>query len=284
MTRLAIAFAIATAACHSSSSSGPPAIELPGPANGLWWDAAHHELDLTDDKHDQLIRWTDTRGLEPVGALPRAPIVGLGGLVRLADGRFVATSFGFGTDGGVVTLADGKANEVPGLDKARRRLGLAVASDGALYVAYFVVGANHEHTGGVAKLELDKGTETDLVIPELGKAVGLAIAGNTLFIADQQRGAILGYDLATAATRVVAKDLPGVDLLTLLPNGEFITGGKHGEVYRIGHDGAATTLTTFATGGQVRGTAYDADGNRLFAVEHAGKDSPDRLHIVPLAI
>jgi hypothetical protein len=283
MTIRLAAFAIAVAACHSSSSSGPPAIELPGPANGLWWDAAHHELDLTDDAHDQIVRWTDAHGIEPVGALPPAPKVGLGGLVRLADGRFVATSFGFGTDGGVVTLADGKASEVPSLDKARRRIGLAVASDGALYVAYFVVGANHEHTGGIAKLELD-GRETDLVIPDLGKAVGLAVADKTLFIADQERGQILGYDLATAATRVVAKNLRGVDLLTLLPNGDFITGGKHGEVYRIGHDGAATTLTTFATGGQVRGTAYDADGKRLFAVEHVGKDAPDRLHIIPLAI
>lgn len=259
--------------------AGRSAVDLPGDANGIYWDAAKRTLYVTDDTHDQIAAWTDAGGFRAIGSLPAAPKVGLGGLVELSDGRFVTTSFGFGTEGGVFTLADGKPAVVSGLDPARRRIGLAVDRDGVLYDAYFVVHPGSKHAGGIARLDL-AGHETDLALPDLVKPVGVAVDATTLYISDQERATITAYVLATGAQSTFAKDLPSVDLLTLLPGGDLITGGKRGEVYRIGRDGKVATIAKGFE--QVRGTAYDATGGRLFVVEHSAATSRHRLHILPL--
>jgi hypothetical protein len=73
--------------------------------------------------------------------------------------------------------------------------------------------------------------------------------------------------------------LPSVDLLTALPDGSLVTGGRTGVVTRIAPDG---TQSQIASGfEQVRGTAYDAAGHRLFVVEHS-KSGHHILHVLPL--
>jgi sugar lactone lactonase YvrE len=284
-------------ACSSSSGAterrDPPAppprdlspahltIDLPGDGNGVVWDARSSTLYLTDDTHDQLVAWTDAGGFAPVGGFPAATKVGLGALVRIADGRFVTTSFGFGTDGAVYTLEDRTAATVPNLEPARRRIGLARAPDDKLYVAYFVVQPGSKHRGAVARLELS-GAETDLEIPGLAKPVGLAATDKLLYIADQERAAIVAYAFETGAVTTVASELPSADLLTLLPNGDLVTGGKKGAVYRVGKTGAVATIASGFE--QVRGTAYDPAKKRLFVIEHSVVTSHHKLHVLPLAL
>jgi sugar lactone lactonase YvrE len=249
---------------------------LPGDANGLYWDASEHALYATDSAHDTLVKWTDETGFTTIAQLPPSSNVELGGIARLADGTFAITSFGFGSDGGVIVVApDHSATAVPNLDKARRRIGITRASDGTLYDAYFVVNG-HEHTGGVAKLDLKTG-ETDVVTQGLGKAVGVAATAAGMFVSDQEASTIFAIDNGTL--KPLATKLPSVDLLTALPDGSLVTGGRTGVVTRIAPDG---TQSQIASGfEQVRGTAYDAAGHRLFVVEHS-KSGHHILHVLPL--
>lgn len=249
---------------------------MPGDANGLYWDASEHALYATDSTHDTLVKWTDETAFTTVAQLPPSPKVELGGLARLPDGTFVITSFGFGSDGGVIVVApDHSATTVPNLDKARRRIGITRATDGTLYDAYFVVNG-HEHTGGVAKLDLKNG-ETDVVTRGLGKAVGVAATAAGVFVSDQEASTIFAIDHGTL--KPIATELPSVDLLTALPDGSLVTGGRTGTVTRVAPDG---TQSQVASGfEQARGIAYDAAGHRLFVVEHS-KSGHHILHVLPL--
>ena len=252
-------------------------VELTAVANGLYWDAGDRALYMTDAARNELVAWTDDKGVTDVAALPAMPKVELGGITRTADGTFVIASFGFGTDGAIITVgADHHASTVPGLDKARRRLGVTRGPDGALYDAYFVV-ADHVHTGGVAQLDLAKG-ETDLVTQGLNKVVGVAATPAGVFVSDQESNAI--YAIDHGALKPLVSGLPGVDLLTALPDGSIVTGGKSGVVTKVAPDG---TQTQIASGlGEVRGTAYDPAGHRLFVVDKPKAGGNHMLHVLPL--
>jgi DNA-binding beta-propeller fold protein YncE len=189
----------------------------------------------------------------------------------------VVTSFGFGKDGAVLVIAPGHvAVAVPALDPARRRIGLAAAPDGTLYDTYFVVGEG-KHRGGLARLDLATG-ETDVPAGTLAKPVGVAIRDGVIYVSDQEQGAV--YAIRGDEAKPVATGLPSADLLTVLPDGALVTGGKTGVVSRIGLDGEITTLASGFE--QVRGTAYDPVGKRLFVVEHSKATSKHKLHIVQL--
>src|SRR5262245_7927209 len=97
---------------ETSTTTRPPAttarantsvrIELPGDATGVAWDAGAG-LVVTDDTHHGLAR-LDGERWQRVAAFPQVAHPGLGGLVHLADGRYVTPSFGFGGDGTVFVV------------------------------------------------------------------------------------------------------------------------------------------------------------------------------------
>ena len=290
-----VVVAVLATACNNSTppTPSPPApahvaaagsgarqdIDVPGDANGLYWDAGDHTLYFTDATHDSLAAWTDAKGFAEVAQLPQAPKIELGGLTRLADGTFIITSFGFGTDGTVFAVSPShQATSIPNLDNARRRIGVARAPDGAIYVAYFVVDG-HQHTGGVAKLDVATG-ETDVVTKGLSKAVGVAATATGIYVSDQETNTI--YTVQAGDVKPFATGLPSADLLAVLPDGSLVTGGKAGTVTRIAPDGMKTTIASGFE--QVRGIAYDPAGKRLFVVEHSKATSSHKLHILPLAL
>jgi hypothetical protein len=272
------------AACNShsgskSSSEGSATslsqhdITLQRDANGAYWDATEHALYLTEG--NALVRWTDAGGFADVAQLGSAGVE-LGGLVRLPDGSFAITSFGFGSDGGVFVVDPSHAvRAVANLDPIRRRIGIARAPDDAIYDTYFVVNG-HDHHGGVAALDLGSGGETDLVGSGLSKPVGIAALATELIVSDQDGNAI--DSISRGSLSPIAKLLPSVDLLTVLPDGSFVTGGKAGVVTEVTRSGTQHPLASGFD--QIRGTAYDAAGKRLFVVEH-GK-AKHVLHIVSL--
>ena len=113
-------------------------------------------------------------------------------------------------------------------------------------------------------------------IPLPGDAVGVAATAAGVFVSDQESNTI--YAIDHGALEPFATGLLGVDLLTALPDGSLVTGGKTGAVVRIAPDG---TQSQIAAGfEEVRGTAYDPAGHRLFVVEH-GKAN-HTLHVLPL--
>lgn len=274
---------------HSAPAEPPPPpaaltstakdIALPGDANGLYWDAREHALYLTDRDADALVKWTDTGGLAKVAALPPAAKVDLGGITRLPDGTFVIASFGFGSDGAIITVApDGHVATVPNLDPKRRRIGVASTHEGAVYDVYFVVDGK-QHSGGVAKVDLGGVGETDLVTRGLGKPVGVAATKDGVYVTDQEPAAL--FAVHGEQLQPIATGLDGADLLTALPDGSLLTGGKAGAVVRIRLDG---THQQVAGGYQeVRGIAYDPDAKRLFVVDHAKGSGSRTIHVVPYA-
>jgi hypothetical protein len=254
-------------------------IDLPGDANGLYWDAGEHALYLTDDTHDTLVQWTDRTGFAQIAQLTATGKISFGGLARGPDGSFVITSFGFGTDGGVLLVDPAHhVTSVPALDKARRRVGIARGPDNAIYDVYFVA-ANGKHGGGLARLDPTTG-ETDVITDGLAKPVGIAVTERGIYVSDQDSNTI--YAVRDHALQPFATKLANADLLTVLPDGSLVTGGKSGAVVRVALDGTQTTLASGFE--QVRGTAYDAVGKRLFVVEHSKATSNHKLHIVPLAL
>lgn len=266
------------AGCGRGKRDDPPPtdLELPGDASGAWWDAGERRLFVTDDTHHAIVGWTGG-AFEQVAAVPDAK--GLGGLVRLADGRFVVTSFGAGTEGGVFVVGDGAATAVPNLDHARRRTGLALAPDGTLYVTFFTKAGGADAVGGIARLDLEHG-ETDVVAAGLVKPIGIAAGPLALFVTDQARSRLLSYartDPAHSET-VVTGELAEPDLIAALPGGDLAIGSKTGVVYRVTPAGGPRVLARDL--GQVRGVAYDPAGKRLFVVEHGGAGHPSRLHVL----
>ena len=265
---------------------GPATITLAGGANGLLWDAAASTLYLTNNDANALIRFTDAGGLQTVGTFPATTAgISLGDLVKRADGTILTPSFGFGTQGTLFAIAaGGTSTALTGVVPARRRIGLAQDSGGQLYAAYFVGGGGSMPTGGVATVSITGTTATEQEIAGasttagLKKLVGLVATPTALFVADQtdkeiHRIAVPGYAVTLVAT------VPSADLLTILPNGDLLTGGTG--VHRVTQAGAVSTI--FEGFEQVRGLAYDAALRRLFIIEHSATVGvPDKLHVRPL--
>jgi len=267
-----------------TEAAKPPAdiaLSLPGGGNALWWDAAGATLYLTDSNASALMTWTDAGGLQAASALPAgAAGVSLGGIVRRPDGTLLVANFGFGTEGGMFAVASGAATALTGLDPARRRVGLAQDSEGALYSVYFVGTRGATPSGGVSSLTIAGTAATEAEIASgFHKAVGVAATPTAVFVADQTDKAIFkiavpGYAVSRLAT------VPAVDLLLLLPGGDLLTGGGP-TISRITQRGEVSTLPGAFE--QVRGLAYDARGKRLFVIDHSlTVGLPDKLRIVRL--
>lgn len=262
---------------------GPTAYDVDGDPNGLWWDSDEGALYLADDNGNRVLRWSDADGFSLAAELPEASAdgPGLGQLVRTADGTLVVPRFGYGTSGDVVYVtASGESGVVPGLEVERRRIGLTVADDGALYVGWFV-SSDGGRVGGVSALDLDGG-ETDLA-DSLGKPVGVLASADTLWVSDQDLGQVLTAPLASPDALTLLAEVDSPDLLGAGPDGGVFTGGKDGSVRLISAGGE---VTTFSSGYQeVRGVAYDAENGRLFLADHDGDESDGlthRLQIVPV--
>lgn len=274
------------AAIDAADPRGPATFPLAGAANGLLWDAAASTLYLTDGNTGALLRWTDGRGVQQVGTFPPASAgISLGDLVKRPDGTILTTSFGFGTQGTLFAMTSaGAANALTGLDAARRRIGLAQDAAGTLYVAYFTGGGGSPQVGGVATVAITGGAATETEIAGASttagfkKVVGLAAGTGAVFVADQTaktiyKIAVPGFGVSTVAT------VPSADLLTILPNGDLLTGGTG--VHRVTQAGAVTTILTGFE--QVHGIAYDPALKRLFIIEHSATAGvPDKLHVRPL--
>jgi len=297
--RWLLAIAVCGCAAHPAGAGDPPVhpeppraapvrlpadatIALAGGGNALWWDAAGATLYLTDSNTSSLMTWTEAAGLQVGAALPAgAAGVSLGGIVRRADGTMLVASFGFGTQGGMFAVADGAATALTGLDPARRRVGLAQDTAGTIYSAYFVGGRGKPPTGGVATVTIAGAAATETEIASgFHKAVGVVATPTAVFVADQTDRAIFRIAVPGYAVSKLA-EVPAVDLLAMLPDGDLLTGGGP-TISRITQRGEVSTLPG---GGfeQVRGLAYDAAGKRLFVIDHSVTVGlPDKLRILRL--
>jgi hypothetical protein len=262
----------------SSSLRGPKTIALSGPAHGLLWDNATSTLYLTDDTADSLLKYTDTGGVQTVGTFPSGGgTVELGDIVKRGDGTILTTSFGFGTQGTLFAMAsNGTSSALTGLDASRRRSGLSQDVNGVLYDVYFVTGASP--SSGIAGVGISGGaaTETDLS-SGFEKLIGIMATPSALFVSDQTQTTVFKIAIPGGALTTVGTPAT-VANLTMLPNGDLLTGGGP-IVYRLTQAGVSTPAFTGFT--DALGLAFDPTLKRLFVIDHDAT-AGDSLHIVPL--
>ncbi len=286
--------ALSLSACGGSDDDidrGPTTISLNAKLNGVYWDPDESRLYATDDSANNIRSWDGDKNFPVFAALTPAPTSGatLGQLTRTTDGTFYTTRFGFGTDGAVIAVTkDGKAVNLSGTDALRRRIGITTTPDGGLIDGWFIKGAS----GAVSELSVsgDKAVERE-IITGLGKPVGLAVAGDQLFVSDQNTGSILSYSLSQVrkqpATLAQGKllatftTLDGIDLMTAAPDGSLFFGGSGGKLFHIDAKGETSVLASGWP--KMMGVAYDAANRRLFvAVAAADASSQASVRILPV--
>ena len=278
----------------------PPLIDAPadtvvdigsGGANALFWDASTSTLYLTDNTADSLDTIAGGTAAPTSFATLPASVGGisLGGIVKQSDGSFLVADFGFGSAGTLfaVPAAGGSGSALTGLDATRRRI--ALAQDGAtLYTSYFAKSGS-AFAGGVSTVVITGGSAVETEIAGatttagLQKVVGLAVGTDAVFVSDQTVGMIFKIDTANANAISPFATVPTADLLTALPDGSILTGGGP-TISRIDSTGTVSTLTLpgVPAFSDVRGTAYDPAGHRLFIIDHSSTvGTNDSLHIVP---
>ncbi|HOB66224.1 hypothetical protein [Ottowia sp.] len=280
-------------ACGGSDEldRGPTTLPVSAALNGLYWDVGTSRLYLTDDATNTIRVWDGDKSFASSMALPSPPASGvtLGQIAGGKDGTLYVTRFGFGTDGTVIAVPKmGAAVNLKGLDATRRRIGLAIAPDGALIDGWFIKGG----AGALSLLTVNgvQASETELVTG-LGKPVGVAVAGDQLFVSDQNTGNVLSYSLsrvrAKPATLADGKvlatftTLDGIDLMTAASDGTLFFGGSGGRLFQLSPKGEVKVLATGWP--KVRGVAYDEANRRLFvAVVAADASSQSSIRIVPI--
>ncbi|QIL74306.1 hypothetical protein G7048_27990 (plasmid) [Diaphorobacter sp. HDW4B] len=286
--------AVALSACGGGGSDtdrGPTTLSVSAELNGLYWDKSESRLFLTDDAANNIRAWDGGTQFTQYAALPTAPTSGatLGQLTRTTDGTLYVTRFGFGTDGSVVGAPKtGNAYNLSGTDKLRRRIGITTTPDGALLDGWFIKGGS----GAVSELKLSGTTASEReLITGLGKPVGLAVVGDTIYVSDQNTGNVLSYSLAkvraTPATladgKVIATftTLDGIDLMTAASDGTLFFGGSGGKLFRISPKGETSVVASGWP--KIKGVAYDENHRRLFvAVGAADAKSQPSVRIVPI--
>lgn len=271
---------------------GPTSISVVAKLNGLYWDKSDSKLYLTDDATNSIRVWDEDKSFPNYANLPTAPASGatLGQLTKGPNGTLYTTRFGFGTDGTIVAAPKtGSSYNLTGLDPLRRRIGITPAPDGTLLDGWFIKGG----TGSISQLTLsgaNAATETTL-ISGLGKPVGLAAVGDTLYVSDQNSGNVLSFSLskvrAKPATisdgKVLATftTLDGIDLMTAASDGSLYFGGSGGRLFQITPKGETRVLASGWP--KIIGVAYDEVNRRVFAaVASAGDTAPASIRIVPI--
>lgn len=270
-----------------------------GEPASLWWDAASATLFIADNEENQIWSWSDAGGLRKAATTPdttgATPAASVGQIVRLDDGRLVVMRFGRpgGGIGGIVWVdpAKGTGAEVPNLDPKRRRLGLAPGSGDELFGSYFGSAPGGGMTSTVTRVDLRAG-ETDYAAGFV-KIVGIARAGDTLYVSDQMADTIYSIPahgaVPPAGQRTVFAKLPRPDQIALGPDGSLFTGQFQAApgsteplaVRQILRDGTVTVVASDPDVSRPSGVAYDPKGRRLF-VANGGNPAQCFVRIVPI--
>ncbi len=266
-------------------------IELAGGANGLYWDDATQTLFLTDDNANTFLKYTDAGRVQTLAPLPtEAAGSNPGGIARLADGTFITPNFAMGmSDGNTLFTIDAGAKTskaMTGLDISHHRIGIGTTSTGDVYDVYFAGMGGGMQVGSIAKVVINpdgSAVETPLVFgaaPGFKKLVGILVTDTAVYVSDQSQAKIFKVALADNTLTTVGA-VTSADLMTLMPDGDIITGGTG--VRRLTPAGVETTLFSTETFDAVHGSAYDPTGKRLFFINHSATAGvKDHLEVRPL--
>ncbi|KND55983.1 hypothetical protein BPUN_1694 [Candidatus Paraburkholderia kirkii] len=200
--------------------------------------------------------------------------------------------FDFGSASAVFDVApSGQVALASDTNSARRRLGLLVLDGGTFLSSWFVKEGSAPPAGGVSVITRGAAPgqviERDIVTG-LGKPVGLAAAGDMLYISDQAANRIYKMDLQTAraaSAPIAASDVfatvDAPDLLAATPDGTLYTKCGAHAVCNFSKCGRPTVIADDLDA--PRGVAVDVARKRLVAVDRSGTpDKPSSLRVLPI--
>lgn len=270
------------------TARGTRAIDIDWDPSGLAWDTRERALYAADRSGNRLMRWTDRRGFQVAASLP--PVKGgggsgLGGVARLSDGR-TAIARATGGKGGntMILVSEARGAELlTDLPGDRRRVGVAAGPDEILYVTSTTADKGDGPPGRVSRIDVGESTETDLVMGDLLRPVGVVVVDSVLYVSDQAEGEIIAMSLVPLGSAHSVAELKSPDMMTEGPNRSVLIASKTGAVWQLFADGRLIRLLTSRQ--EVRGIAYDPAGKRMFFAEHDPDPSDGvehRLQIVPL--
>jgi hypothetical protein len=265
------------------ANRGPADYSLGIAIHGLWWDVPSQTL-YASGGDNQILTIDDNGGTHVwVGIdTTNAPLPDtLGQLVRLQDGTIAVTSNGFGLYGSVFLVRpDGTVDSLI-LDPTRRRIGLTVATTGQIVDTWYVQNGNGTiGAAGISRVD-PVAQETDLLMSNFGRPIGIVSANDRLYISDQLFGKIwiTPADNPGTLTAFATPSQPGLSALG--PMGGLFVAGPAG-LYQVSATGNVSDF--YKQDLPVEAVAYDPDHKRVFFTENPGPDGGTgaTLHIRPV--
>ncbi|MDR5837607.1 hypothetical protein [Caballeronia sp. LZ034LL] len=301
--RLMTAFAttMLLAACGSVAPVTTTAQKVPltGTPNSVAVRDSDGAVFVTDDDSNGILMTqhlgeAEAPAFSPYARLPAADgqRVSLSQIAFAPNGHLLVERFGFGSSSAVFDVApSGQVNLASDTNAARRRLGLLVLDGGTFLSSWFSKEGDAPATGGVSIIT--RGAAPRQVIEQdivtgLKKPVGLALAGDTLYISDQAANRIYRVDLPAARTAdapLAASDVfatvEAPDLLAAAPDGTLYTKCGAHAVCSFSKRGRPTVIADDLDA--PRGVAVDVARKRLVAVDRSTSPSrPSALRVLPL--
>ncbi len=258
----------------------PQRVAVSAAPNGIAVRAADGAVFITDDQTNSVLSSPDGHIFAHYATVPvvAGQANSLSQLSFADAGALMIERFGFGTASAVfsITGADAIA-ALSGPDPTRRRLGLISIGSNRVLSTWFVKNGSAPPQGGLSLITYDPNAHTAVerdLLSGLGKPVGVAVSGDTVYVSDQSNNNIVKASLSTllGGTQAVAPSatlvqIASPDLMAVDPSGTLYTKCNATGLCRIAPDG---TISVLANDFQdARGVAIDASRHQLYAIDRA---------------
>lgn len=259
----------------------PQRIAVSAAPNGIAVRAADGAVFITDDQTNGVLSSLDGHTFSHYATVPAVAgqANSLSQLSFADAGTLMIERFGFGTASAVfsITGADTIA-PLSGPNPARRRLGLISIGSNRLLSTWFIKNGSAPPQGGLSLITYDPNAHTAVerdLLTALGKPVGVAVSGDTVYVSDQANNNIVKSSLSAllAGSQAVAPgatlaQINSPDLMAVDASGTLYTKCNTSGLCRIAPDGTTSLLANDFQ--DARGVAVDAPRHLLYAVDRAG--------------
>ena len=270
------------AGCGGDSVTAvPQRVAVSAAPNGIAVRAADGAVFITDDQTNGVLSSPDGHSFSHYAAVPvvAGQANSLSQLSFADAGALMIERFGFGTASAVFSIT-GADTVVPlsGPNPARRRLGLISIGANRLLSTWFIKNGSAPPQGALSLITYDPNAHTAVerdLLTGLGKPVGVAVSGDTVYVSDQANdnivkaslSALLGGSQAVAPSATLAQ-INSPDLMAVDTSGILYTKCNTTGLCRIAPDG---TISVLANDFQdARGVAVDTPRHLLYAIDRAG--------------